>query len=66
MRLAQQVSDYWRQLGRRIWPSRIPARRAKPDQDHAVEDENLRGALPGPRGLSDPRVIEALMNMRCC
>jgi len=39
---------------------------AKPDHDHAVEDENLRAASPGPRGLSDPRVIEALMNMRCC
>ena len=64
--LAQQVSGHWRQLGRRVWPARMRACCAKPDQDRAVKNENLRGALPDPRGFSDPRVIEAFMNMRCC
>jgi hypothetical protein len=39
---------------------------ARPEADRAVEDEDPHAASPGPRGLSDPRVIEALMNMRCC
>ena len=64
--LARQISGHWRQLRRRIWPARMRACCAKPDHDHAVEDENLRAASPGPRGLSDPRVIEAFINMRCC
>jgi hypothetical protein len=62
--LAQQVSGHWRQLRRRIWPARMRACCTRPDQEHAVED--VRAASPGPRGLSDPRVIEAFMNMRCC
>ena len=67
--LAQQVGGHWRQLRQRIWPARLPACCAKPETDHAVhavERESLRSATSRPRGLSDPRVIEAFMNMRCC
>ena len=64
--LAQQVSGHWRQLRQRIWPARLPACCTKLDPDHAVEDEDPCSASPRPRGLSDPHVIEAFMNMRCC
>ena len=57
--LAQQVSGHWRQLRQRIWLARMRVYCTGPHQDHAVKDEN-------PRGFSDPRVIEAFMNMRCC
>ena len=46
MHSAQQVSGHWKQLRRRIWPARMRACCARPDQDRAVEDENLRGARP--------------------
>jgi hypothetical protein len=64
MRLAQHIGGHWGQLRRRIWPMRACC--AKPDRGHSVEDENLRGATPAPRGIVDPRVIEAFMSMRCC
>jgi len=64
--LAQQVGGHWEQLRRRIWPTGMRACCAKPNQDHAIEGEDLSVASPGPRGLSDPRVIDAFMNMRCC
>ena len=64
--LAQQVSGYWRRLRRRIWPARMRACCAKPDQDRSVEGENPRGALPAPPRVSDPRAMDAFMTMRGC
>lgn len=64
--LTQQVSGYWKRFRAGICPVGMRACSAKPDQKRAEEDQNLGAASRAPHGFSDPRVIEAFMNMRCC
>ena len=63
MYLARQVSNHWKRLLGRLWRPPMRACCAKPDQDRAVDDGR---SVPPRRGVFDPRVIDAFMNMRCC